>query len=199
MTQPFNIETELQEIVSMTEVIFATDECTVNREDVLAELEECTDRGYVPSDTARFAADIVRAVRERANRMHFHHEQFQEFTTTGEAAEYLTLYALCKIGIASTGENHETFLRAALTANRLRPSEYIRRALIESATSLITDAGEDEVPPLINASVLLLDDTGILGTLIHETLDRIADPSWVAKTALDEAFVDIARMMEIQP
>jgi hypothetical protein len=193
MTQPVNIETELQKIVSMTEIICATENHTVNWEDILSELEAYAEKGCAPSDTARFTADIVRVVRERAG----HIERFLAFDTTGEAAEYLVLYALCKVGIASTGENPEPFLRAALTANRLHPSEHLRKALIESAASLITDNGEDEVPPLIDASVLLLDDTGILDTLIHETLDRIADPSWVAKTALDEAFVDIARMMEM--
>lgn len=193
MTQPFNIEAELRKIVSMTEIVCATENYTVNWEDILSELETYAEKGYAPCDTARFTADIVQVVRERAG----HTERFPAFDRTGEAAEYLVLYALCKVGIASTGGNPEPFLRAALTANGLRPGEHLRKALIESATSLITDDGEDEVPPLIDASVLLLDDTGILDTLIHETLDRIADPSWVAKTALDEALVDTARMMEM--
>lgn len=193
MTQPFYMEAEMQKVVSMTEIICATENYTVNWEDILSELETYAEKGFAPSDTARFTADIVRVVRERAG----HVERFPAFDTTGEAAEYLVLYAICKVGVASTGENTKPFLRAALVANRLRPGEHLRKALIESATSLITDDGEDEVPPLLDASLLLLDDTGIPGTSIHETLDRIADPSWVAKTALDEAFVDITRMMEM--
>lgn len=199
MTHTFKIEPELQKIVPMTEAVFASEDYTVNWEDILSKLEECTDKGYAPSDTARFTADIVRAIRERADYMNSHREQYKDFTTVGDTAEYLTLYALCKVGIASTGENPEPFLRAALTASRLHPDEHLRKALIESAASLITDDGEDEVPPLIDAGMLLLEDSGILDTLVRETLGRIADVSWIAKTALDEAYVDIARMLERQP
>jgi len=199
MTYTFKIEPELQKIVPMSEAVFASEDYTVNWEDILSELEECTDKGYAPSDTARFTADIVRAIRERADYMNSHREQYKDFTTVGDAAEYLTLYALCKVGIASTDEDPEPFLRVALTASRLHPDEHLRKALIESAASLITDDGEDEVPPLIDAGMLLLDDAGILDTLVRETLGRIADVSWIAKTALDEAYVDIARMLEMQP
>lgn len=199
MTYIFKIEPELQKIVPMTEAVFASEDYTVNWEDILSELEECTDKGYAPSDTARFTADIVRAIRERADYMNSHREQYKDFTSVGDAAEYLTLYALCKVGVASTGENPEPFLRAALTASRLHPDEHLRKALIESAASLITDDGEDEVPPLIDAGMLLLEDAGILDTLVRETFGRIADVSWIAKTALDEAYVDIARMLERRP
>jgi hypothetical protein len=199
MTQPFNIETELQKIISMTETVFANDEYTVNWEDILAELEECTGKGFAPSDTARFTTDIVRSVRERANHMNSHRERFQEFTATGEMAEYLTLYALCEIGIASTGENPEPFIRASLTANKLRPTRWVKNALVEAAKSNITEDGEDEIPPLIDAALLLVDESGILSALCSEARDRIEDPAWVAEQALEDAYRNVSWMAEAQP
>jgi len=110
MANTFNIEKELQKIVSMIEIVYATKEYTVNWEDILAELEEFASKGCAPCDTARFAADIVRMVQECADYMHDHLEQFHGFTSTGEAAEYLTLYALREVGLASTGENPAPFI-----------------------------------------------------------------------------------------
>lgn len=193
MTQPFNIEAELRKIVSMTEIIFATENFTVNWEDILSELEAYAGKGYAPSDTARFTADIVSVIRERAG----HIKQFPNFDTTGEAAEYLVLYALCKVGIASTGENPAPFLEAALKAEAISVNEHLRRALIEAATSPISENGEDELPPLIDASLLLLDETGILSALICQARELIEDPAWVAHIAVEQACKSVEKTLEM--
>jgi hypothetical protein len=147
VTKITTIESELQNMVSMTETVLAMNNYTVNWEDILSELEAYTERGRVPSDTARFIPDIVRVVRERAEHMLRQSKQFRGFITTGEAAESLTLYALCKMGIASTGENPEPFIRAALKADYdSSADEDVLRALIEAATSHITEDGEGKLP-----------------------------------------------------
>ena len=197
MTQTFDIETELRKIVSMTEIVCSTGEYTVNWEDILSELEAYAEKGCAPSDTARFTADIVQAVRERAGYMLCRSDQFKNFTTTGEAAEYLALYALCKVGIASTGENPTPFIDAALKAESMYPDEFLRKALIESVASNITEDGADEIPPLIDAGLLLLDDTGILSALIGEARKRIKDAAWVAQSALNEAYLSVLRIMDV--
>lgn len=193
MTYPFNIETELRKIVSMTEIICATENYTVNWEDILSELEAYAEKGCTPSDTARFTAVIVPVIRERAG----HIEQFLTFDTTNEAAEYLVLYALCKVGIASTGENPAPFLEAALKAEAISVNEHLRRALIEAATSFITEDGEEETPPLIDAGVLLLDQGGALSTLICQARELIEDPVWVARIAVEQACKSISKTLEM--
>ena len=197
MTHTFNIETELQKIVSMTEIICATENYAVDWEDILSELEAYAEKGCAPRDTARFTADIVRVVRKRGDYMHDKPGLFQNFTTTSEAAEYLTLYALCKVGIASTGENPEPFIRAALTAGAINVDEHLRCALFEAAASPISENGEDEIPPLIDASVLLLDETGALSTLICQARERVEDPAWVAHIAVEQACKSIAKTLEM--
>jgi hypothetical protein len=189
MTQPFNIETKLRKIVSMTEIICATENYTVNWEDILSELEAYAEKGCAPCDTARFTADLVPVIRERAG----HVEQFLTFDTIGAAAEYMVLYALCKVGIASTGENPTPFLEAALKAEAISVNVHLRRALIEAATSPILENGEDELPPLIDTGLLLLDDTVALSTLICETRELIEDPAWVAHAAVEQACKSVAR------
>lgn len=193
MTYPFNIETELRKIVSMTEIICATENYTVNWEDILSELEAYAEKGCAPSDTARFTADIVSVIRERAG----HVEKFLTFDTTSEAAEYMVLYALCKVGIASTGENPAPFLEAALKAEAISVNEHLRRALIEAATSSITEDGEEEIPPLIDAGVLLLDQGGALSTLICQARELIEDPVWVARIAVEQACKSISKILEM--
>lgn len=193
MTYPFNIEPELRKIASMTEIICATEDYSVNWEDILSELEAYAEKGCAPSDTARFTAAIVPVIRERAG----HIEQFPTFDTTGEAAEYMVLYALCKVGIASTGENPAPFLEAALKAEAISINEHLRRALIEAATSPISENGEDELPPLIDASLLLLDETGILSTLICQARELIEDPAWVAQIAIEQACKSIVKTLEM--
>ena len=193
MTQPLNIETELRKIVSMTEIICATENFTVNWEDILSELEAYAEKGCAPSDTARFTADIVPVIRERAG----HVGQFLTFDTTGEAAEYMVLNALCKVGIASTGENPAPFLEAALKAEAISINEHLRRALIEATTSPISENGEDELPPLIDVSLLLLDETSILSTLICQARELIEDPAWVAHIAIEQACKSIVKTLEM--
>jgi len=193
MTHTFDIETELQKVVSMTEIICATENYTVNWEDILSELEAYAEKGCAPSDTARFTADIVRVIRERAG----HIGRSLAFDPTGEVAEYLVLYALCKVGIASTGENPAPFLEAALKAEVISVSEHLRRALIEAATSPITENGEGELPPLIDASLLLLDETGALSALICQARELIEDPAWVAHVAVEQACKSIAKTLEV--
>lgn len=197
MANTFNIEKELQKIVSMIEIVYATKEYTVNWEDILSELEAYAEKGSAPHDTARFAADIVRVVQERADYMHGRPELFRGFTSTGEAAEYLTLYALCNVGIASTGENPAPFIEAALTAGAIHADDHLRSALIEAATSPISEDGEDEIPPLIDASALLLDDGGALSELICMTRELIEDPAWVARVAVEQACKSIAKTLEM--
>ena len=193
MTHTFDIETELQKVVSMTEIICATENYTVNWEDILSELEAYAEKGCAPSDTARFTADIVRVIRERAGLI----GRSLAFDTTGEAAEYLILYALCKVGIASTGKNPAPFLEAALKAEAISVSEHLRRALIEAATSPITENSDDELPPLIDASLLLLDETGALSALICQARELIEDPAWVAHVAVEQACKSIAKTLEV--
>lgn len=193
MTYPFNIETELRKIVSMTEIVCATENYTVNWEDILSELETYAEKGYAPCDTARFTADLVPVIRERAGQV----ERFLTFDTTGEAAEYLALYALCKVGIASTGENPAPFLEAALKAEAISINKHLRRALIEAATSSITEDGEEEIPPLIDAGVLLLDQGGALSTLICQARELIEDPVWVARIAVEQACKSISKALEM--
>lgn len=48
MTYTFDIETELQKIVSMTEIICATENYAVNWEDILSELEAYAGKGCAP-------------------------------------------------------------------------------------------------------------------------------------------------------
>ncbi len=193
MTHTFDIETELQKIVSMTEVICATKEYAVNWEDILSELEAYAEKGCAPCDTTRFTADIVQVIRERAG----HIERFLTFDTTGEAAEYLVLYALCKVGIASTGENPAPFLEAALKAEAISVNVHLRRALIEAATSPISENGEDELPPLIDAGLLLLDETGVLSALICQAHELVEDPEWVAHIAVEQACKSMAKTLEM--
>lgn len=108
----YDLEKELQKIVSMTEIIYATEEYTVNWEDILSELETYFERAYVSADTARFTTEIVYMIKERADYI----ERFLALASTNEAAEYLTLYALCKVGTMFQGEDLEPFIRAALDA-----------------------------------------------------------------------------------
>jgi hypothetical protein len=193
MTHTFNIETELQKIVSMTEIICATENYAVNWEDILSELEAYAEKGCAPRDTARFTADIVPVIQERADFI----ERFLTFDTAGEAAEYMILYALCKVGIASTGENPEPFIRAAITASGINVDEHIRSALIEAAASRISENGEDEMPPLIDANVLLLDETGVLSALICQAHELVEDPEWVAHIAVEQACKSMAKTWEM--
>ena len=193
MTHTFAIETELQKIVSMTEIVCATETYTVNWEDILSELEAYAEKGCAPCDTARFTADLVPVIRERAG----HVGRFLTFDTTDEAAEYLALYALCKVGIASTGENPAPFIEAALKAEAISVNVHLRRALIEAAASPISENGEDEIPPLIDASVLLLDETGVLSALICQARELVEDPEWVAHIAVEQACKSMAKTLEM--
>jgi len=198
MTDKTSIEDALQKLLRLTEVIYES-ECagyTVNWEDILAELNECISKGYAPSDTPRFAADLVQVIRQRAEYMQAQPELFRGFTSTGEAAEYMTLYALCKVGIASTEENPTPFIQAALIAVALNVSEHLRSALIETASSLISEDGEDEIPPLIDAGVLLLDQTGALSKLICQASDLVEDSTWVAHVAVEAACKSMAKTLE---
>lgn len=122
---------------------------------------------------------------------------FQNFTTTSEAAEYLTLYALCKVGIASMGKNPESFIWAALTAGAINVDEHLRCALIEADAYPISENGEDEIPPLIDAGMLLLDETGVLSALICEARELVEDPAWVAHIAVEQVGKSIAKTLEM--
>ena len=91
------IETELQKIVSMTEIICATEKYTVDWEDILADLAAYVEKYSASCDSARFVADIVHVLKERAD-----HIKRSLLFNTNEAAEYLTLYAICRVSIGST-------------------------------------------------------------------------------------------------
>ena len=198
MTHTFDIETELQKIVSMTEIVYPTENYTVNWEDILSELEAYAEKGCAPRDAARFTTDLVRVIRERADYMQRSQSaDFCGFTITGEAAEYLTLYALCKVGIASIGENPKPFIQAALIVNTMSVNEYLMNALVEAATSHISEDGEDEIPALIDAGMLLLDETGRLSALLCQARELIEDPAWVARLAIEQAHKSVAPALEM--
>ena len=112
------IEDALEKIVSLTDVIYENEcrDCvyTVNWVDILCELEEFASKGYDPSDIARYAVDIVQAVRDRAHYMQRRRCEFNGLTTTGEAAEYLTMFALSKLGIASINIDPQLFIHKVL-------------------------------------------------------------------------------------
>ena len=198
MTDKTTIENALQKIVPLTQVIYESS-CagyTVNWEDILAELEECISKGYAPSDTHRFSADLVQVIRQRAEYMQTQPELFRDFTSTGEAAEYMTLFAVCKVGIASTGETPRPFIQAALTQNAVSLDEHLMDALVEAGTSTISENGEDETPPLIDASFLLLDETGVLSALICQARELIEDPAWVTHIAINHLCKSVGNTAE---
>ena len=85
-----DIETELQKIVSVVEIVCATEKHKADWEDILSELVAYVEKGSAPCDTARFIADIVHVIK-----------RFLLFTTN-EAVEYLTLNAFCRVSIGST-------------------------------------------------------------------------------------------------
>ena len=64
-----DIETRLQKIVSMTEIVCTTERYTVNREDILSELATYVEKYSASCDSARFVADIVHVLKEQADHM----------------------------------------------------------------------------------------------------------------------------------
>ena len=112
------IEDALEKIVSLTDVIYENEcrDCayTVNWVDILCELEELSGKDYDPSEINRHAPDIVKAVCDRADYMHRRRREFDGLTTTGEAAEYLTMFALSKLGIASINIDPQLFIHKVL-------------------------------------------------------------------------------------
>ena len=195
------IEKAMEKIVPLNGAIYArAGDYVVTWEDILAELQEFVSNGYAPSDTFKRVKQFVAAVREHVEYMYRRVWDFDGLVDDKSmAAEHITLYALCKIGIASINANPLVFIRAAITTDEISTitsnnfdsdfvgGDHLLEAVIRASTPNVAENGEDETPPALNAVDLFLDERQPLNRIIEMARAWTNDPQWVADHAIELA------------
>jgi len=197
---PINaIEMAMDKLVPMEGVAYSRNsiyQFDVTWGHICDELMQRIHDGLALSDTAKHVSAFVAAAREHIEYMQKHDWKFDGLTAPQEAAEHITLFALCKIGIASLNADPQPFIRAALTSSAmwhitthhedgdLVGGDHLLEALFRAGTAPVTNDGEDELQPDINVIDLLLDDRHLLDEIVESARRLTRDPQWVADEAV---------------
>ena len=188
-------------------VMYARKTFVVAWSDIFQELVDLIYKGYDLSKVKRRIRAFVRAVRERADYMLNHAWEFDGLTTAAEAAEHLAVFTLTKLGLIRAEQDPQLIIRAAITTEKIKDivsahedsdlvgGDHLLDALINAGTPT-TVYGQDPIPPVINFSDLLLDESRPLDRVIERARTWTRDPQWIADMAILYAYREVQEEMK---